>query len=163
VITQIIQKIKTLFLYFIKKLFELSFNKLAIILSFFLFSCCSYVNQSKAIKPEEIYCGITRGQFLMNDKNYITTKNKNYKDKLAKINSNFINKGFNLIVISGQKPTGGFSLKLKNINKKKDIIYLSFIDKEPPKNSTVTMATTYPYCVLKIKNLDKFKISIKQL
>ncbi len=99
----------------------------------------------------------------MNDKNYITTKNKNFKDKLAKINSNFINKGFNLIVISGQKPTGGFSLKLKNINKKKDIIYLSFIDKEPPKNSTVTMATTYPYCVLKIKNLDKFKISIKQL
>ena len=101
------------------------------------------------------------GQFLKSDKNYITTKNENFKKKLAKINPNFINKGYNLIVVSELKPTSGFSLKLKNIDKKKDTIYINFIDIEPVENSRANMATTYPYCVLKIKSLDKFKISIK--
>ena len=101
------------------------------------------------------------GQFLKSDKNYITAESKNFKEKLVKIDSNFINKGYNLIVISGLKPTGGFSLKLKNINKKKDILHINFIDIKPAYNSKVTMATTYPYCVLKIENLKKFKISIK--
>ena len=113
------------------------------------------------IIPEELYCGNTSGQFLKSDKNYITADSKNFKDKLAKIDSNFINKGYNLIVISGLKPTGGFSLKLKNINKKKDILHINFIDIKPADNSKVTMATTYPYCVLRIENLEKFKISIK--
>ena len=101
------------------------------------------------------------GQFLKSDKNYITAESKNFKKKLTKIDSNFINKGYNLIVISGLKPTGGFFLKLKNINKKKDILQINFIDIKPADNSEVTMATTYPYCVLKIENLKKFKISIK--
>ena len=136
-------------------------NKFVIISSLFLFSCSSYLIQAEEIIPEELYCASTMGQFLKNDKNYITAENKNFKEKLAKIDSNFINKGYNLIVISGLKPTGGFSLKLKNINKKKDILHMNFIDIKPVENSIVTMATTYPYCVLNIENLKKFKISIK--
>jgi hypothetical protein len=136
-------------------------NKFVIISSLFLFSCSSYLIQAEEIIPEELYCGNTSGQFLKSDKNYITAESKNFKDKLAKIDSNFINKGYNLIVISGLKPTGGFSLKLKNINKKKDILHINFIDIKPADNSKVTMATTYPYCVLNIENLKKFKISIK--
>ena len=136
-------------------------NKFAIISSLFLFSCSSYLIQAEEIIPEELYCGSTIGQFLKSDKNYITAENENFKEKLAKIDSNFINKDYNLIVISELKPTGGFSLKLKNINKKNDIFYINFINIKPAKNSKVTMATTYPFCVLKIQNLDKFKISIK--
>ena len=161
VIIQMVQKIKTLSLYSIKKLFKALLNKLTIFVSLFLFSCTSILIQAEEIKPKELYCGSTMGQFLKSDKNYITIENENFKEKLAKINSNFINKGYNLIVISGIKPTGGFSLKLKNINKKNDIFYINFINIKPAKNSKVTMATTYPYCVLKIQNLDKFKISIK--
>ena len=160
-ITRIALVIKTLFLYSIKKPFKFLLNKLAIILSLFLFSCSSYLIQAQEIIPEELYCGSTMGQFLKSDKNYITAESKNFKEKLVKIDSNFINKGYNLIVISGLKPTGGFSLKLKNINKKKDILHINFIDIKPVENSKVTMATTYPYCVLRIENLEKFKISIK--
>ena len=160
-ITLIAQKIKTLSLYSTKRLFKFLLNKFLIISSLFLFSCSSYLIQAEEIIPEELYCASTMGQFLKNDKNYITAENKNFKEKLAKIDSNFINKGYNLIVISGLKPTGGFSLKLKNINKKKDILHMNFIDIKPVENSIVTMATTYPYCVLNIENLKKFKISIK--
>ena len=161
VIIQMVQKIKTLSLYSIKKLFKLVLNKLGILLSLSLLSCSSNLIQAKEIKPQELYCGSTTGQFLKNNNNYITTKNENFNEILDKINSNFINKGYNLIVVSGLKPTGGFSLKLKNINKKKDVLHINFIDIKPVDNSEVTMATIYPYCVLKIKNLEKFKISIK--
>ena len=91
----------------------------------------------------------------------MTTKSENFYKILDKINSNFINKGYNLIVVSGLKPTGGFSLKLKNMNKKKDTIYMNFINIVPDENSKVITAATYPYCVLKINNLDKFKISVE--
>ena len=160
-ITRIAQKIKTLSLCSTKRLFKFLLNKFVIISSLFLFSCSSYLIQAEEIIPEELYCGNTSGQFLKSDKNYITAESKNFKDKLAKIDSNFINKDYNLIVISELKPTGGFSLKLKNINKKKDILHMNFIDIKPVENSKVTMTTTYPYCVLKIENLKKFKISIK--
>ena len=110
-ITLIAQKIKTLSLYSTKRLFKFLLNKFLIISSLFLFSCSSYLIQAEEIIPEELYCASTMGQFLKNDKNYITAENKNFKEKLAKIDSNFINKGYNLIVISGLKPTGGFSLK----------------------------------------------------
>jgi len=135
-------------------------NKLAIILSLFLFSCSSYLIQAEEIIPEELYCGSSKGQFLKNDKSYITAKSKKFKEKLSKIDSNFINKDYNLIVISGPKPTGGFLLKLKNINKKKDTLHINFIDIKPVNSSKVSMAITYPYCALKIQDLDKFKIFI---
>ena len=160
-ITRIAQKIRTLSLCSTKRLFKFLLNKFIIISSLFLFSCSSYLIQAEEIIPEELYCGSTIGQFLKSDKNYITAENENFKEKLAKIDSNFINKDYNLIVISELKPTGGFSLKLKNINKKKDVLHINFIDIKPVDNSEVTMATIYPYCVLKIKNLKKFKISIK--
>ena len=160
-ITQIVLAVKTLSLYSIKKPFKFLLNKLAIILSLFLFSCSSYLIQAEEIIPEELFCGSTMGQFLKSDKSYITAESKNFKEKLVKIDSNFINKGYNLIVISGLKPTGGFSLKLKNINKKKDILHINFIDIKPDDNSKVSMAITYPYCALKIQDLDKFKIFIK--
>ena len=53
-------KIKTSFLYFIKKLFNLSVSKLLIFLSFFLFSCSSYSMQAEEIKPEAASCNISR-------------------------------------------------------------------------------------------------------
>ena len=161
VIIQMVQKIKTLSLYSIKKLFKLVLNKLGILLSLSLLSCSSNLIQAKEIKPQELYCGSTTGQFLKNNNNYITTKNENFNEILDKINSNFINKGYNLIVVSGLKPTGGFSLKLKNINKKKGTIYMNFTNIVPDKNSKVIMAATYPYCVLRINNLDKFKVSVE--
>ena len=46
-------------------------NKLAIILSLFLFSCSSYLIQAEEIIPKELYCGSTMGQFLKSDKNKV--------------------------------------------------------------------------------------------
>jgi len=139
----------------------LSLNKVIIFFNLFLFSCTSNQIQAEQIKPEQVFCGNTMGQFLKFDKNYLTSKSKKFEEVLSNINLNSINKGYNLIVTSGQKPTGGFSLKFKNIKKKKEIFYVNFVDMKPPKNSKVTFAITYPYCILKIENLDKLKISIK--
>ena len=136
-------------------------NKLGILLSLSLLSCSSNLIQAKEIKPQELYCGSTTGQFLKNNNNYITTKNENFNEILGKINSNFINKGYNLIVVSGLKPTGGFSLELKKKKKKKGTIYVNFKNIVPDKNSKVIMSDTYPYCVLRINNLDKFKVSVE--
>jgi hypothetical protein len=130
--------------------------------SLLLFSCSTHLIQAEEIIPEELYCGSTIGQFLKNNKNYISKESENFNESLAKINYNFINEGYNLIVVSGPKPTGGFSLKFKNMNKKKDTIYINFFDIEPTENSLISMATTYTYCVLKIKNFDKFKVSINK-
>ena len=55
--------------------------------------------------------------------------------------------------------SGRLNSKLKILLKFSEKV--GFIDKiniKPAENSKVTMATTYPYCVLKIQNLDKFKI-----
>ena len=163
VIIQMVRKIRILFHYSIKRPFNLILNKLGILLSLSLLSCSINLIQAEEIKPQELYCGSTTGQFLKNENNYITAKSENFNEMLDKINSNFIDKGYNLIVVSGLKPTGGFSLKLKNINKKKDTIYMNFINIVPDKNSKVIMAATYPYCVLKINNLDKFKVSVEYL
>ena len=123
VIIQVVQIVKTFSPYSIKKLFKFFLNKLVIIFSFFLYSCSNYLIQATDIKPDALYCGNTIGQFLKNDKNYLTTNDKNFREKLAKINSNFINKGYNLIVLSGSA-----------INKKElSVDYLGNLNKETEK------------------------------
>jgi|ETNmetMinimDraft_33_1059910.scaffolds.fasta_scaffold83317_2 hypothetical protein len=160
-IIQAIQKIKTLYLYFIKNLSSLLSRILRIFfLTLLLFSCSSHLIEVEKIKPSELYCGSTMGQFMKSDKNFISKENDNFEKKIVKINPNFIKRDYNLIVVSGSKPTGGYSLKLKNIIKKNNTYHLNFYDIEPAKNSINFMAATYPFCLLKIENLNKFKVFI---
>ena len=66
VIIQTTQEVKTLFLCSIQKLFKLTFNKLIIFLTLFLFSCSGYL-----IQAEEMYKNhlITMNELLMQQAN----------------------------------------------------------------------------------------------
>ena len=65
-----------------------------------------------------------------------------------------------MIVVSDAKPSAGYSLKLKNIIKKNNIHYLNLNDVGPDKAFKGGFAETYSYCLLKIDNLEKFKVNI---
>ena len=160
VIIQIAQKIKILFHCSIKKLFKLSFNKLSIVISFLLFSCSSHLIQAEEIKPENLKCDVAYNKILTN-KNFMTSKNKNFKEIFFSLNlENDINvENFNLIIVSDYKPTPGYDLKIDKIIKKGDKLTI-FTKEELKKNSSILNVITYPFCLIKIKNLDEYKVFI---
>ena len=160
-ITRIAQKIKTLSLCSTKRLFKFLLNKFIIISSLFLFSCSSYLIQAEEIKPENLKCDVVYKKILT-DQIFITSKNKNFREVLFSLNlkNDIDTKNFNLIIVSDYKPTPGYDLKIDKIVKKGQNLIV-FTNEELRKDSTMLQVITYPYCALKIQNLDKFKISIK--
>ncbi len=94
------------------------------------------------------------------EKSFIKKGEENFHNVLKKIDLDYVNRGFNLIVMSDLKFSSGYSFNLKNIKKKNDIFYINFSIIDPPKNSKVLPAHSYYYCLLKIENLNKLKLSI---
>ena len=138
----------------------MSFNKLSIFISFLLFSCSSHLIQAEEIKPENLKCDVTYNKILTN-KNFMTSKNKNFKEIFFSLNlENDINvENFNLIIVSDYKPTPGYDLKIDKIFKKGDKLTI-FTKEELKKNSSILNVITYPFCLIKIKNLDEYKVFI---
>ena len=152
VTTQAIQKIKILYQFFIKKLFNL--------LVLFLFSCSNNLVKSEDIIPEKIICGNLSSQLVDKNINFISKNSENFEYILSSIDKDLSKDAFNLIVFSDSKPSSGYKLKLNNIKKKYSTHLLNFINTKPPEGSTNLAVITYPYCVLNVENLNKFKITI---
>ena len=152
VTTQVIQKIKILYQFFIKKLFNL--------LVLFLFSCSNNLVKSEDIIPEKIICGNLSSQLVDKNINFISKNSENFEYILSSIDKDLSKDAFNLIVFSDSKPSSGYKLKLNNIKKKYSTHLLNFINTKPPEGSTNLAVITYPYCVLNVENLNKFKITI---
>ena len=152
VTTQAIQKIKILYQFFIKKLFNL--------LVLFLFSCSNNLVKSEDIIPEKIICGNLSSQLVDKNINFISKNSENFEYILSSIDKDLSKDAFNLIVFSDSKPSSGYKLKLNNIKKKNSTHLLNFIDTKPPEGSKNLTVITYPYCVLNVENLNKFKITI---
>ena len=159
-ITQVIQKIKTLSLYSIKRFFKILLNKLVIFSSLFLFSCSNNLAKSEDIIPEKIICGNLSSQLVDKNINFISKNSENFEYILSSIDKELSKDAFNLIVFSDSKPSSGYKLKLNNIKKKYSTHLLNFINTKPPEGSTNLAVITYPYCVLNVENLNKFKITI---
>jgi hypothetical protein len=138
----------------------LSLSKLAIFSSLILFSCSNYLTQGEKIIPTKLYCDSTIGQILDEYKQFISKDDENFEKVLIKINNNLGNKGYNLLVTSGPKKSSGYELRVKNIIKKNNIVYLNFDNIHPKEKSKNLSAVTYPFCLIEIKNLDDFKIFI---
>ena len=160
-ITQIVQKIKTLSLYSIKKLFKLLFSKLAIFSSLFLFSCSSYLIQAEEIKPENLKCGSSSDVDFYTKNGLFTSGSKNFSNKLKRIDSNFKQDDFNFIYVSNSQSSGGHILELEKIIKKKDKHRVYFKENKPPEGSSNIAAITATYCFLKINNLNQVEVFIK--
>ena len=92
--------------------------------------------------------------------NFISKNSESFEYTLSLINKDLSKGSFNLIVFSESKPSSGYKLKLNNIKKKNSVHNLNFINTKPPKGSVNLAVITYPYCILNVENLNKFKITI---
>ncbi|MDC0163755.1 protease complex subunit PrcB family protein [Candidatus Pelagibacter sp.] len=137
----------------------MNLNKLVVFLTLFLFSCSNCSLKAQNIYPTEIYCNDTSAKYLKKDSFIISYSDKNFKDVIKKIPKKE-NSDYNLLIYSKSKPSAGYKLKLDKIliYKNKMQIYLN--DIEPPKGSMNAAIQTYPFCLLKIENLNKFKVYI---
>tara|TARA_B100000768_G_C11027162_1_gene268553 strand:- start:91 stop:579 length:489 start_codon:yes stop_codon:yes gene_type:complete len=160
-ITQIAQKIKISFLCSIKKLFKLNLNKLGVFLSLFLFSCTSHLIQAKEIKPEAVKCGVSRAISETNFPETLTIKDKKFKKKLIEIRLDKTDVDYNLFVSIGLRGFKGFKLDFDKIIKDKNKSKIYFIETKPSKNVAGAAVPVYPYCLLKVKNLDRVEVFIK--
>ena len=110
--------------------------------------------------PEKIICGSSNSQLVDDNTNFVSKNSKNFEYILSSINQHFGKDAFNLIVFSGSKPSSGYKLKLNNIKKNNSIYYLNFININPSEGSASLAVISYPYCILNVENLNKFKIII---
>ena len=161
VITQIVQKIKTLSLCSTKRLFKFLLNKFVIISSLFLFSCSSYLIQAEEIKPEAVKCGVSRAISETNFPETLTIKDKKFKKKLIEIRLDKTDVDYNLFVSIGLRGVKGFKLDFDKMIKDKNKSKIYFIETKPSKNVAGAAVPVYPFCLLKVENLDKVEVFFK--
>ena len=150
------QKIKIFYLYFIKKLFKkASFLTLVVLLP-------NNFIVAEANDLEDYYCDVNKIRLLKKNNNSVSFKDKNFNQVISKLGKNIEDKHYNLLVSVGEKPSSGYKLEFTKIKKKKNFNKLYFKEIKPKKNSKNLTVITYPYCVLKVKNLDNYKIKIKK-
>ena len=111
---------------------------------------------------EDYMCNSNNAKLLEKNINSISFKDKNFYQVISKIDTNIKDKQYNLLVSVGEKPSSGYKLEFTKIKKKKNFNKLYFKEIKPKKNSKNLTVITYPYCVLKVKNLDSYKIKIKK-
>ena len=155
------QKIKTFYLYSIKRLFKLSFSKLTIFISFFLFSCSSYSMKVEESKPEDLKCGSSSAISFFEKNGLFISENSEFEYKLKFFDKSLSKEDFNIIYISKPQNSGGYTLEVEKIIKRKNKNLIYFKENKPPQGSANIMAITATYCFLKINNLDKVEVIIK--
>ena len=161
VIIQIVQIVKTFYLYSIRRLFKLSLSRLVTFTSFLLFSCSSYSMKAEEIKPENLKCGSNSGVTFFEKNGLFNLNDEDFDYKLAQIDKNLTKEDFNFIFISKPQNSGGYTLEVEKIIKKKDKHQIYFKENKPSQGSANIMAITATYCFLKINNLDKATVIIK--
>lgn len=70
----------------------------------------------------------------------------------GKISENDILEHNFLLLNMGEKSSGGFSITVSNVVEKEGQIIVTVIENSPKDGEMVTMALTYPVCVVKIKS-----------
>ena len=139
----------------------MSLSKLVTFTSFLLFSCSSYSMKAEEIKPENLKFGSNSGVTFFEKNGLFNLNDKDFDYKLAQIDKNLTKEDFNFIFISKPQNSGGYTLEVEKIIKKKDKHQIYFKENKPPQGSANIMAITATYCFLKINNLDKATVIIK--
>jgi thioredoxin-related protein len=107
---------------------------LLIILSTFMFVGCSNNESKKLVENKDYFIvGEFTGKYLD------LTKRGYYIDTLNQIDAPYF-----YIICMGERSTGGYSLKIKEVNKVDDVTEIIVEEFEPKEGSVVTMAFTYP-------------------
>ena len=139
----------------------MSLSRLVTFTSFLLFSCSSYSMKAEEIKPENLKCGSNSGVTFFEKNGLFNLNDEDFDYKLAQIDKNLTKEDFNFIFISKPQNSGGYTLEVEKIIKKKDKHQIYFKENKPPQGSANIMAITATYCFLKINNLDKATVIIK--
>lgn len=77
----------------------------------------------------------------------------------SKISPNDMKNSTIVILNMGEKPTGGFSISVKDVQEKSDKIILTVQENSPDPGSITTMGITNPYTVVKINSKKKIEIN----
>ncbi len=139
--------------YYIKKVFNLFF-----FVAFILVFGFSNANSAKTLIDNTIKCGQSSVK-LIDDQSYLTSSSPNFRKIISKI-ENVNLKDYNLIISSGYKPSPGYRINISKIRMKKKSIII-YYSEEKFSNNALTVIS-YPYCLIKIENLDNRKIKIKK-
>ena len=139
----------------------MNLNKLGVFLIFFLFSCTSHLIQAEEIKPEAVKCGVSRAISENNFPETLTIKDKKFKKKLKEIGLDKTDVDYNLFVSIGLRGIKGFKLDFNKMIKDKNKSKIYFIETKPSKNVAGAAVPIYPFCLLKVKNLDQAIVIIK--
>ena len=150
------QKIKTFSLYFTRKLFK----KILFLTVFILFPNNYLLSEEN--NPEDYFCGVNNVRLLEEDVISLSFKDKNFNQVINKIDKKLNDKKYNLLVSTGGKPSSGYSLEFIKIKKRKKFDKIYFKEIKPKKNSKNLAVITYPFCLVKIENLNEFKVKIKK-
>jgi hypothetical protein len=155
-IIQMSQKIKTFYLYFIKRLFKsiLFFTLLILFPNNFLLA-----NENNL---ENYFCEVSKFRLLEKNVISLSFKDKKFNQVISEIDKKPSDKKYNLLVSTGEKPSSGYSLEFLKIKNKKKFDKIYFQETKPKKNSKNLSIVTYPYCLINVKNLDNYKIKIKK-
>ena len=150
------QKIKTFYLYSIKRLFK------RILIFTILISIPNNFVVADENNLEDYFCDVSNARLLEKDVISLSVKDKNFNQVISKIEKKPNDGEYNLLVTAGQKPSSGYSLEFIKIKKKKKFDKIYFKETRPKKNSINLAVITYPFCLVKIENLDNYKVKIKK-
>ena len=150
------QKIKTFYLYSIKRLFK------RILIFTILISIPNNFVVADENNLEDYFCDVSNARLLEKDVISLSFKDKNFNQVISKIEKKPNDGEYNLLVTAGQKPSSGYSLEFIKIKKKKKFDKIYFKETKPEKNSKNLAVITYPFCLVKIENLDNYKVKIKK-
>ena len=155
-IIQMNQKIETFYLYSIKRLFK------RILIFTILISIPNNFVVADENNLEDYFCDVSNARLLEKDVISLSFKDKNFNQVISKIEKKPNDGEYNLLVTAGQKPSSGYSLEFIKIKKKKKFDKIYFKETKPEKNSINLAVITYPFCLVKIENLDNYKVKIKK-
>ena len=139
----------------------MTFNKLIIFLTLFLFSCSGYLIQAEEIEPKNLKCGSSSDIEFYKKNGLFVSSHKDFSYKLERIDRTLEKDTFNFIYISEPKSSGGYTLELLKILKKENKHQIYFKENKPPEGSMNITAITATYCFLKINNLVEVEVFIK--
>ena len=122
---------------------------LLLLVALFTFTGCSNNNKTKLVENKDYY---VKGEFTGK---YLDIKKRGYYiDSLDEPNAPYY-----YIICMGEKNTGGYSLKIKEVNRDNNKTEIIVEEIEPGKNETVTMAFTTPTVCLELsKKPNSIKI-----
>jgi hypothetical protein len=117
--------------------------------------------KAEEIKPENLKCGSNSGVTFFEKNGLFNLNDEDFNYKLGLIDKNLTKEDFNLIYISKPQNSGGYTLEVEKIIKKKNKHQIYLKENRPSEGSGSIAAITATYCFLKINNLDKATVIIK--